>query len=220
MLILMVGVELKSFNDQRGYTNEIVRKYIFPQYSFVSSIIHQLLCPFLSRFFSLLFSVVPMSLSWTLILIGAFGMEFATLSICLDPLGPEVAGPTSPRLSDSFFIRDFFGRCSKWTMSLYLWHAVIINAGIRIAGHIVKSDATAYMFNEPIWKHSLWLGDFLFLAIGLVYFAIMYALFCVWEKKGKGIGTFEWMLGMGARGIWAVFGNCCCWAQVAYDTHH
>ena len=36
MLIMMVGVELKSFNDQRGYTNEIVRKYIFPQYSFVS----------------------------------------------------------------------------------------------------------------------------------------------------------------------------------------
>ena len=163
--------------------------------------------------------MVPMSLSWTLILIGVFGMEFATLSICLDPLGPEVAGPTSPKLSDSFFIRDFFGRCSKWTMSLYLWHAVIINAGIRVAGHVVKSDATAYMFNEPIWKYSLWLGDVLFVAIGLVYFVIMYAIFVVWEKKGKGIGTFEWMLGMGARAIWAVFGKCCCWAHVAYDTH-
>ena len=36
MIVMMVGVELKSFNDQRGYTNEIVSKYIFPQYSFVS----------------------------------------------------------------------------------------------------------------------------------------------------------------------------------------
>lgn len=35
MIVMMIGVELKSFDDQRNYTNEIVKKYIFSQYSFV-----------------------------------------------------------------------------------------------------------------------------------------------------------------------------------------
>lgn len=146
-------------------------------------------------------------------------MEFAALSILFDPLGPDVAGPKSPKLTDSFVIRDFFGRCSKWTMSMYLWHAVVINAGLRVAGYIEDSDADTYLFDKSVWPYSLWSGTLLLFFLGLVYFVIVYALFILWEKKGKGIGTFEWMLGLGARGIWALFGNaCCCFARVAYET--
>ncbi len=145
-------------------------------------------------------------------------MEFATLSILFDPLGPEVAGPSSPQLTDCHVVRSFFGRCSKWTMSMYLWHAVIINAGLRIAGYSLESDADTFMFHKSVWPFSLWLADVVLFILGLVYFAIVYGLFILWEKKGKGIGTFEWMLGLGARAIWAVFGTCCCFARVAYET--
>ena len=35
-MVLMVGIELKYFGDQLKPTNEIVRKYIFCDYSFVA----------------------------------------------------------------------------------------------------------------------------------------------------------------------------------------
>ena len=34
-IVLLVGMELKWFDDQRHYTNTVVKEYIFPQYSFV-----------------------------------------------------------------------------------------------------------------------------------------------------------------------------------------
>ena len=35
MLVFLIGMELKWFNDQRHYTNNVVKSYIFPQFSFV-----------------------------------------------------------------------------------------------------------------------------------------------------------------------------------------
>ena len=161
----------------------------------------------------------PLSLSWSLILTGVFGMEFSLLSVIFDPLAPDVAGPKTPQLTDCYAIRDFFGRCSKWTMSMYLWHAVIINASLRIAGYVEDSDADTYLYYKSVWPLSLWSGSLFLFVLGLVYFVIVYLLFILWEKKGKGIGTFEWMLGLGARGIWSLFGNaCCCCPRIAYNS--
>ena len=35
MLVFLIGMELKWFNDQRHYTNNVVKSYIFPQFSCV-----------------------------------------------------------------------------------------------------------------------------------------------------------------------------------------
>ena len=155
-------------------------------------------------------SASPLSLSWSLVLTGVFGMEFATLSLMFDPLGHDVAGPSSPKLTEHLLIRGFFHRCSRWTMSLYLWHAVIINAGLRIAGQVTSSDPDIYLYHKAVWPGELWSGDLVMAIVGLVYFVLMYALFILWERRGKGIGTFEWMLGLGARFSWWLFGRPCC----------
>jgi len=187
MLVLMIGCELKYFGEQLNIEDSpVLRKYIFCDWT-----------------------ALPISLSMALWLSGCFGIQFCTLSLLLDPLGPEVAGPASPRPRDTYVVREFFRRASLSAVSLYIFHAIIVNVIVRSTSYVETSSVDTYMFFTPIWTDAEWVGDIVFSIIGFVYFVVWEVILHYWFKLGKGIGTTEWIMTQGANLTWSLC-NCAC----------
>ena len=208
----MIGFELKYFGQQLDLTDEsTVRKYIFNDWTFVH-ILHRVKLLILSLHASFLVHdrSLPFSLSMSLLLEGCFGIQFCGLSLVFDPLGPEVAGPASPKPRDTYVIREFFRRSSLSAVSLYIFHAIVMNVVVRVTSYVATSEGDTYMFFEPIWTHAEWLGDLIFGITGVIYFILWEVILDLWFTRAKGIGTTEWMMGAGANLIWTICSHTCC----------
>lgn len=155
---------------------------------------------------------LPFSLSLVLTLSGCFGLEFSTLSIIFDPLGPTVASASSPRPRSTFVIRDFFRRSSLSAVSLYLFHAIVLNVAVRAASYVETSEGDTYMYFHALWPLSEWLGDLVLSLAGIAYFVFWELVLDVWFIKGRGIGTIEWLMGQGGSLAWALCSRCSCCA--------
>ena len=140
---------------------------------------------------------------------GCFGIQFAALSLVFDPLGPEVAGPASPKPNSTFIIRDFFRRASLSAVSLYIFHAIILNVTVRSISYVRSSDTDTYMFFTPLWTFPEWVGDLVLSLLGIVYFIFWEVVLNLWFTRGKAIGTTEWIMGQGANLAWKLF-TCTC----------
>lgn len=154
-------------------------------------------------------SSLPFSLSLVLTLSGCFGLEFSTLSIIFDPLGPTVASASSPRPRSNFVVRDFFRRSSLSAVSLYLFHAIVLNVAVRAASYVETSDGDTYMYFQPLWPLSEWLGDLVLSLAGIAYFVFWEVVLDLWFIKGRGICTIEWLMGQGGNLAWALCSRCC-----------
>ena len=217
--MIMIGFELKYFGDQLQPSDSIVRDFIFVDWTFVlvlsvfSSLVSSVrYCSLFVIYCFALHSSLPLSLSMSIMLEGCFGIEFTTLSTVFDPLGPSVAGPKSPRQRDTYKIREFFRRASLSAVSLYIFHAVIMNVIVRITSYVETSDGDTYMYYDPIWGYPAWIGDIIFGIAGFLYFVIWEVILHQWFTRAKGIGTTEWMMGQGANLVWNIVSSCqpCC----------
>ena len=145
-----------------------------------------------------------------MLLEGCFGIQFAALSLVFDPLGPEVASHSSPKPRDTYIIREFFRRSSLSAVSLYIFHAIIMNLIVRITSYVQTSEGDTYMFFEPLWTYSEVGGDFLFGITGVIYFVMWEIILDLWFRYGRAIGTTEWMMGAGANLVWTICTCTCC----------
>ena len=208
----MIGFELKYFGDQLKPSNSIVRDYIFVDWTFV--VICFCWCPYRSLSLDvcllLYYSSLPFSLSMSLVLEGCFGIEFTTLSTIFDPLSPEVSGPSSPRPRDTFVIREFFRESSLSAVSLYIFHAIIVNVIVRVTSYVQTSSGDTYMYYTPIWPYQPWIADIILGIAGVLFFVMWEVIFHFWFTRAKGIGTTEWMMGQGANLAWRLLSCCCC----------
>ena len=152
------------------------------------------------------------SLPFSLSLAGCFGLQFSTLSIIFDPLGPTVASASSPRPRSTFVIRDFFRRSSLSAVSLYLFHAIVLNVAVRAASYVETSEGDTYMYFHALWPLSEWLGDLVLSLAGIAYFVFWELVLDVWFTRGHAIGTIEWLMGQGGNLAWALCSRCACCA--------
>ena len=146
----------------------------------------------------------------SLVLEGCFGIEFTTLSIIFDPLGSDVSGPSSPRPRDNYKIREFFRQSSLSAVSLYIFHAVIMNVVVRVTSYVETSSGDIYMYYIPIWPYETWIADIILGIAGVLYFIIWEIILHFWFTRAKGIGTTEWIMGEGGNFSWKILSCCCC----------
>ena len=197
VVMMYVAVELQQVYYARGPFKLWVAKYFFTK-----------------------FTSLPFSFSWTLLQLGANTACFAALSIILDPLPHEklfAARRHAERLSvylhdlsesSLYYIKIFFYRVSRWTVSFYFWYGFLIWVPLRIVG-AVKHDDDAWYVDRPelVWDVKEEVADVIFIVAGFFYFVLFYVVFWIWEKRANGKFTIEYTLGKAGDFGWWIFGR-------------
>lgn len=203
LVVALCGLELHLIGERRGPFVTGALSFIFPK-----------------------FSIVPLVLSWSLVLSGSYVMSVCMLSIILDPIHERHAPLPDPRRRPLEFatakahheqqqqhnyeqdgmipLKRFLARCSRFTMSIYIAHVAIIMIPLRIAGDVLSSDADAYVTPPgTAWRHSDWIADLFLAPAGVLLFVLHYLWFYAWDRWGKaGVGTLEWMMSWTANHVW------------------
>lgn len=163
-----------------------------------------------------------MSFSWSLVLTGANTVSMIALAVIFDPLTPELNAmerekerlieeglPPDPLESVIDWFKDLFYRGSRWTMSMYIWHGILITVPLRIVG-AVKYDNEARYIDSPqlVWQNAEEsVMDTVLIASGFMYFVLFYVVFYAWEIYGNGKFTLEFFVGKFGEFGWWIFGR-------------
>lgn len=152
---------------------------------------------------------------------GANTVSFTVLSIMFDNLSHEKAVYARRHaermrvyvndLAESavYYLRIFFYRVSRWTLSFYFWYGFFVWVPLRIIG-AAKYDNDAYYIDQPelSWKVGEEVADVVFVVGGIVYFILFYVVFWIWEKYGHdGRFTIEYTLTKASDFGWWIFGR-------------
>lgn len=143
------------------------------------------------------------------------------LAVIFDPLAPEIKAMEKRKerlmeegLEDiaepvTDWFKDFFYRGSRWTMSMYIWHGILITVPLRIIG-AAKYDDEARFIDSPqlVWTNEdEAVIDTILIISGFLYFVLFYVVFYVWEIYGNGKYTLEFFVGKFGELGWWIFGR-------------